>query len=346
MSSRDYCLITVLLTTFGLTGVACLNWVVDPFGQYGTGVLPVIVQASRTQKLDLMEGLECVPPGLILGSSRMLKFEPNYLQRKLGVTFFNAAVNHGRPADYLAMVRWYHERWNVYPKIVILGVDSAALNKIVPLDARIATEDRLAKVVPECISLNDSLAKYRELIGFKQMSSSLRSIRAIVKNRHESEPIEFYKPDGLLVYRQREEEISNGNYDFQVALKYNEQEFENVYRAFDEFSEKEVSHLVKVVRDLREHGSQVYLFVTPFHPELRATLSNLSHFEARESEAHELLKLLSKHHGAYVSDCRDIASYKGDPTEFVDGIHPLETNTRLIIDRLLPTRGDTRYAIQ
>ena len=346
MTSRNYCLLTLSMTLFGLGGVACINWFVDPYGQYGTGIVPVIVQASRTQKLDLMEKLDEVPLGLILGSSRVQKIEPRYLEEKTGLSFFNAGVNHGRPTDYLAIVRWYQKRWKSFPEIVVIGVDAEALNAVVPLDGRISTEQRLAANVPEAITWKDGFSRYTELVGFKQLRSSISGMQNALRPRVDDDPVETIQPDGLLVYRHRESELRNGTYDFKSALRYNELEYTQLYRTYHEISGTEAMRLVETVRLLQKHGTRVYLFVTPFHPELIESLSHDRNFDKRENETRQLLSLLARHDGAIVADLGDLSKFDGDPTQFVDGIHPLEPNTRLMMDRLLEVKGASQYALQ
>ncbi len=346
MTSRNYCLLTLALTVFGLGSVACINWIVDPYGQYATRFVPVIVQASRTQKLDLMEKLDKAPLGLVLGSSRVQKIEPSYLEEKTGRVFFNAGVNHGRPTDYLAIVRWYHERWKTFPEIVVIGLDAAALHAVVPLDGRITTDQRLAATVPEAITWKDSFSRYTELIGFKQLRSSIYGIQNALCLKTEDDPAETLQSDGLLVYRHRESKLRNGSYDFKSALRFNEQEFTQLYRTYKEISGSEAMRLVETVRLLRKHGTQVYLFVTPFHPELIESLSHDGNFEKRETETRQLLNLLARHDGAFVADLGDLSKFDGDPMQFVDGIHPLEPNTRLMMDRLLEIKGASQYALQ
>ncbi len=346
MNPRSYCFMTFYLTVFGLGCVACLNWIVDPFGQYGTGVFPTRVQASRAQKIDLLERLDQAPAGLILGSSRVLKMEPEYLEKRTGRNFFNAGVNHGRPKDFLAILRWYHQRWNTYPEMVILGIDSAALSEVAPLDARITTELRLANVVPESISMKDSMARYFELTSLKQAKVSLNSILKSIRRSITVDPHEFYAMDGRIVYRQREQEVREGTYDFASAMNYNKREFDQIYRSFQRLSTEEVAFLVEAVSKLHQHHTAIYTFVTPFHPELSATLSELENFHARERESRQLLALLGLRFGIHIADLGNLTSFGGDPNDFVDGIHPLEKNTRLMVDRLLETQGGSQYAVQ
>jgi hypothetical protein len=346
MTPRSYCLLTSGLTIIGLAIVASLNWLVDPFGHYQTGCFPVIVQASRAEKLNLLENHREPPSGLILGSSRVLKFEPEYLSEKTGLTFFNAGVNHGRPADFLAIIRWYQQRWKTLPKMVVLGVDSASLCESIPLDARITTEPRLAQVIPEAITLKDSLAKYCDLVSMKQARSSLTSLSACIRGPRSGEPTEYFASDGRIVYRQREAQLRDGVYDFESALRYNEREFDQLYKSFHQISGSEAMYLVDTVRLLREHGTKVHIFLTPFHPAMIPTLTKQMHFEAREKETRQLLAMLAMHCGAAFSDLADQKNFEGDPAAFVDGIHPLEANTRRMIDRLLNIEGGSYIALQ
>ncbi|HUP80382.1 MAG TPA: hypothetical protein VM260_17640, partial [Pirellula sp.] len=96
---KRFCVCTACIVAVSLFCVATVNWTVNPYGQYSSSCFEPIVQDSRCEKIELFERLETAPLGLILGSSRALKFEPEYLQTRTSQTFFNFAVNHGRPED-------------------------------------------------------------------------------------------------------------------------------------------------------------------------------------------------------------------------------------------------------
>jgi hypothetical protein len=346
MHPRIFSLLTLLWSVLGLSAIAMLNWLVDPFAQYQTGILPPLIQDSRKEKLALLEASAELPEGLILGSSRVMKIEPHYLTAKTGLRFFNAGVNHGRPADYLAWIRWYQQRWQRYPKLVVLGVDTAALHRLVPVDGRITAEPALADEVPELVTWKDRWERATELLGFKQTRASLQSIATGLRRQGRASPAEYFAADGRIVYREREAKIQEGTYDFAAALRYNEGEFQQLYRDFDDLSLVEVVTLIKTVENLIQHGTEVYLFNTPFHPELQRSLEPLPYFAQRQQEAKRLLELLADRYGVSIADFSDIESFEGDESDFVDGIHPLESNTRRMMDQLLANPGAKRYALQ
>lgn len=346
MSARRYSLLTLLWMLIGLSSIAMLNYIVDPFGQYDSGWFVPIVQDSRAEKLELIETIDEAPQGLILGSSRVLKFEPTYLESKTNLKFFNAGVNHGRPSDYVAWTRWYEQRWGRYPQVVIIGVDTATFHDVVPIDGRITGEPKLASLVPELVSTNEHCQLMTELIGFKQTKASLLALKSHICGTSDRTKVDFFDRDGRIVYQHREKELESGTYDFANALEYNRGEFKAVYGSFLHLSTREMTILAKLVRTFRDNGAQVYLFNTPFHPELRKSLEALPRFEEREREAKLFLEILSERTGSIAMDLSHVESFDGDASMFVDGIHPLELNTRKMIDRLLANPGASTYALQ
>jgi hypothetical protein len=194
--------------------------------------------------------------------------------------------------------------------------------------------------------MKESMARYFELTSLKQAKLSLISILTAVRKSTSSEPHEFYAKDGRIVYRQREQELIDGTYDLEGAIDFNRREYAQIYRSFQRLFNEEVDCLVEAISILHQHHASVYVFITPFHPELTAKLSELENFHARERETRELLTILEGRFGIHVAELGDLASFGGNPSDFVDGIHPLEKNTRLMLDHLLENKGGSQYAVQ
>jgi hypothetical protein len=104
--------------------------------------------------------------------------------------------------------------------------------------------------------------------------------------------------------------------------------------------------LQEVVAQCEQQGCQVTLFLTVHHPTLRKTLSRKTEFERFELDARIALQRIADECQARFVDLSSLDTFGGDPNEFVDGIHPLEPNTRLMIDRLFPKSPEAQYAIQ
>ena len=319
-----------------LCGVAALNRVVDPYAQYGTRLLPPAVQTSRADKVRLLAEEKAPVEGLILGSSRVLKLEPDYLRERTGLRFFNAGVTHARPEDMLALVRHFAAARGHFPKMALVGIDVAALRDAAPPDARLIADPDLYPHVPELHTWENSLQPLQELISYQQTRSSLQSLMRFARGKN-SEPAESFRPDGMIVYHERQRQREEGKYDFDAALDYNVREYREAFRDYPEISPQRKAMLGELVELLRDHGCRVHLFITPDHPRLADSLAELESYPARRSDTADLLRSLE---GDLVSftDLVSIESFAGDADEFIDGIHPLEKNTRRMIERLVHTR--------
>ncbi len=204
----------------------------------------------------------------------------------------------------------------------------------------------MAKLVPERVTWKEQANLLSELLSFKQTKASAKCLAFALLPKIRPTPNEYFAPDGRIIYEKREQELREGTYDFVSALQYSQAEFSDVYRKFDRLAFDEIMTLVETVKTLQQSGSEVYLFTTPFHPELRNSLSKIAYFKDRENETKQLLDILAKRFGVKVADLSDIRSFRGTSEEFVDGIHPLEPNTRRMIDRLFEGPGKDRYAVQ
>src|SRR5205814_2373867 len=85
--------------TAQLLAVLAFDAAVDPWGQLGTGLFPSLIPTDRPAKAKLVDRLAAPPELVVFGSSRALKIDPAYLQRKLGLRGFNAGVSDGEPED-------------------------------------------------------------------------------------------------------------------------------------------------------------------------------------------------------------------------------------------------------
>ena len=343
IDGKSFSLYFGLILGIGLSVVAALNFAIDPLAQYGTGLLPPIVQTSRENKVQGLPAYasNSTQPveGLILGSSRVLKIEPDYLQERTGHKFYNAGVNHGKPEDMLAMVRYFETVQHQYPKIAIIGVDVIAFQDLLPIDARLLANRSLRGLIPEAINWSQRLSPLADLFSFQQTKSSVKSV--IHHFRVGDAPVlESLTDDGTIDYHSRESRIEAGTYDFESALEYNRREFQEFFIGYDKLSQQRLNLLKLAVKKLADNQCRVYLFITPEHPALLDTLRKKTTYQDRHNELANELSAFASASEVHFQDLALIDSFGGDPNQFVDGIHPLEFNTRLMIDQLIPLRKE------
>ena len=346
LQPRVFCAVVVSLATMCLLVVATVNFIVDPYAQYASDVFEPLVQTSRAQKVQLLADMSPTPDGLVLGSSRVMKLEPDVLQRVTGSTFLNAGVNHAKSEDHLAMLRHYHSKTGEMPKWVVLGLDVNSFSDQNQTDARLLSNSDLLPHVSGSVPLSDRFQRWRELFSWQQTKMSITSIRH-PKTEDGEPPLESFRADGLLVYHQREQEIADGTYDFRGALDYTKREYKQLLFNFDRLSERRCEMFAALARECRQANSRLVVFLTPMHPELRAYVENSTAYELRKRELNDFLAAQAKSEGFTLVDLSDITRFDGDPALFVDGVHPLEPNTRKMIQRLVSQRSPKdAYAVQ
>ncbi len=343
---RAFCAIVVSRVTTCLLVVATVNFIVDPYAQYASDVFEPLVQTSRAQKVQLLADMTPTPDGLVLGSSRVMKLEPDVLEHLTGCRFLNAGMNHAKSEDHLAMLRHYRSKKGTMPRWVVLGLDVNSFSDQNQTDARLLSNSDLLPHVSSSVPLSDRFQRWRELFSWQQTKMSLTSIRHPKKD--ESEPaLESFREDGLLVYHQREQEIAEGNYDFQGALDYTKREYKQLLHDFDRLSERRCELFSTLAQECRQADCRLVVFLTPMHPELHAYVSDSTTYEARKRELKEFLTGQADREGFTLVDLSDITRFDGDPALFVDGVHPLEPNTRKMIQRLVSQRSPKdAYAVQ
>ncbi|MFK7737821.1 MAG: hypothetical protein AB8B50_17440 [Pirellulaceae bacterium] len=350
MSPKYFSVACIALVCTALVSVAALNLATDPYAQYGTQLVHPVVQESRLEKIRLLDACDEPPLGLVFGSSRVHKFEPDYLAEHLGIPFFNLGVNHGKPEDFLALLRHYRSRFHQTPRIAIVGIDPISLSESEPTDARLLGSDLLSSQIIEFLTVEDQLQRWSDLISWNQTRYSLVSLKNLVlPSKTVAE--ESFRSDGLIQYHQREKEIAEGSYDFQSALQYNQQEYEALYRRAAELSGRRCACIEKFIEECQQSDCQVVLFLPPQHPQLARHLSEaITPHDSNHSyrvRALEFIHAMASRKKVPLFDFTEIESFNGQADLFVDGVHPLEPNTRRMINAMTHSLTvEHKYALQ
>ncbi len=320
----------------GVTGIASTNTIVNPYAQYASHFFQPVVQTSRASKLVLFDACcDVTPPDvLILGSSRVQKFEPRYVEQLTGLRCFNAGVNYGSTEDFLAWFRHYWTKTKRAPKLLLLGIDVAGFSDAARADPRLLGCRPLAHELNDVLNIRDRLQPYRELLDLSQTRQSLRSLILHLRDRV-PQPEERYCDDGLLVYDRRERELAEGTYDFEGPLNYTIDEYRHKFCNFGSVSNQQLEVLNKLFQQCEEAGTNVIAFYTTNHPRQLAALRVDAEYDRYSALVDARLRPTCDRYHVRLVDLAEINQYGGDSAEFVDGIHPLESNTRRMLDVIL-----------
>ena len=331
----------IVVTALVMGAVLALNVVADPYGSVGTHFFPTVTTSDRTVKADRIEALGQPPDLVVLGSSRSMRYEPEYLEEKTGLSAFNAGVNGiGGTADAWAMTQFVHDTWpEADPEYLwMLDVES-----FVPFEvgARTANEPRMAQYVGQA-----SIGK-----GPKEFAQALWQNRSTLFSLDTA-----YDSARLILYRE-EAKNSQSKYQKQILAdgvlkprKWSEKEWDrrwpnsierysnlhkNVFKGLDPTAQE---YFQKTLAFMNEQGKTPVIALTPVNPKLRQILAPLGWTE-RYEEVVAYLESLQGEYDFVLLDMTDPRVFDYDKQEWYDGVHMTAVNTRPAIDHILEQTG-------
>lgn len=331
-------LFTLAFATFSigsLCAIAGFNYLVNPLNYYQSSYFQPLVQTTREEKVAHLSTMHRAPDGIILGSSRVLKIEPAYLKDRTGRSFYNAGVTHAHAEDHVAMLRFFRQRFARWPDYIIIGIDEFAFSANESIDRDLIATPQLARQIEDSISWRDQLQPYRSLVEWQQTSLSLRSFRQHVLLQDARDKNESIQSDGKIVYHLREKQIADGKYDFQSALNYSIREYSQIVSRFKAVCPRRLSLLGDTLKLCAKSGSKIVLIFTPIHPQLYLRLAVDPNYDKRLAELRDAINRIASDTNSTVYDFTDPKTFDGENSMFIDGIHPLESNTRRMVDAIL-----------
>ena len=319
---------------------ASLIRLVDPHGEFGTGLFPVVELDARAEKMRLFEAYraKAAPEGLVLGSSRAMKLSPRTLETETGRRFFNFAVDNARAEDDLAIYRWVRGQ-GVPIKVLVIGLDVEALHDDDKPDPGLVRNDGLVQALargplPEPGLLASvpptgpirTLKKYKSTFTIEYLSDAVRAVRFHLRPESRPLPQMEFEPDGYLRYRRWEVERAAGTFRFDRDLEHCLTKYLTRFDQMSTLSRRRRAYLRQLVEEANADGARVLLWITSLHPMtaryLEAHTSYASLLEA--TRAYE--EAIARDDGIAAYDFSRPESYEGTALGWYDCAHIDEAN--------------------
>ncbi len=331
--------IALLSFFLGTAGIMAMNYVVNPHGKYNSSVLPSLVWTGRADKAKLLKEFDENPDVLILGSSRSMKIDPDFIKEKTGMPAFNAAVNSANAEDYYAMLRYSLDTLEKKPKYIILGIDVEAFHNNTPIDERLLFNQTLSKYLnaKDQISFKDTLIS---LLSYEETSNSFVSLYYKITGYPDQST--YYDDDGFLHYTRKSGTVTEQNYESKI------EEYIKRYRArfagYTHLSEKRKDYFEKFLALANEENIKVISFITTLHDDIIDDLKKTRNYDEIKRQLVTYLNELDQQHANFVYEDYDrVDKYDGILTAFYDGAHIHEKNAVRIAERLLEKAFSNDY---
>lgn len=327
--------IVMLLITAGF------NIAIDPTGEWPGQMLRPLVRTSREAKVKLLKKQNQPPETLVLGSSRVMKFEPKFISKYLKGPVFNASVNSAMTEDYWAMLKYAIDDQKAPLKHIVLGVDVEAFSNARPMDARLLATPQLVKYLhePSWKVIQRWFKRFSQALSLPQLKLSWRSLKFWLNGYPEL--ASRYENDGFLIYIKWESQRKNGTLDTKKLLDKNKARYVDRMKGYNEIDSKRIEYFRRFVELCQSQNIKIIAFITPLHPELEAHIEQKNKiYKELKQKVHQHLKMYSAQKQLLYVDTRHIEAFNGIEGEYYDGAHPTVINTRKHIKYLLTKKAD------
>ena len=336
-----FVLVLALVTALVMGAVLALNVVADPYGSVGTHLFPTVTTSDRTVKADKIEQLKQPPQLVVLGSSRSMRYEPSYLEKKTGLRTFNAGVNGiGGTADAWAMTQFIHHVWPDDQPAYLWMLDVEAFVPFA-VQARTANEPRLAQYVGQASAGKGpvELAKaiWQNRTTLFSLDTAKDSVRLLLyRDKAKNMQSKYRKQildDGVLKQRLWSEKEWKRRFPNSVERYTNL--YKNVYTKMDPEAQ---TYFTKTLAFMNAQGATPLIALTPINPKLRKILGPMG-WEVRHKQVVAYIESLKGTYDFVFVDLTDPSVFGFGPKQFYDGMHMTTINTEKALDYILKQTG-------
>jgi hypothetical protein len=312
--------------------VLAFDVVVDPWGQLGTGVFPSLVPTDRPVKVALIDRLPKAPQLVVFGSSRALKLDPAYLERRIGQRGFNAGVSDGEPEDAWAFLNLIHARFpHAHPHFLYM-LDVEAFRGTP--DPGVLDTPQLARSIPFNRRWSARVHGILPLVSWKGLRASIRVFRKTVFGGGIPLRNTVFTSNGFRIFDAHDLAFARGS-TFEQQLRDSEALYSWVYRVlYHRLSPTQQRYFEDTLAKMDAWGRPPVIVLTPIHPEMRAALGPLG-WNARYRQVLAYLHHLSRRYRFSLVDMTSLSSFGGSPRLFYDGFHLTVPNMHRLLDTLV-----------
>lgn len=312
-------LLVALLLTAGVTG---LNWYVDPLGEVRSDVTR---RQDVRDKLDLIQGWRTAPDLLVLGSSVVMKWDPDDVERITGRSAFNAGVTGAQPKVMFAFASYVAEQHpEDFPNLV-LGISHFGFHS--GQDGFLREDDRLRRQLWRP-SWRDDLKRYAGLASLRLAGSSLEVLRHRAAGTTPKEgaavdgdPRSYRKiaKDGFLLHEYPDDPETVRRITANHAARYRGA-FESWAAAGGKLNPQQVRYFERTIALANRHGHTPVVVLTQLNPAARELLRDTP-LEQQEREVLEYMREAGTRLDFTLVDARRPERFGGSEADFYDATH-------------------------
>jgi hypothetical protein len=290
-------------------------------------------EASRTEKIRLLDKLVQAPQLLVLGSSRAMRLDPALLRRLTGLIGFNAAVSSGTCADGWCFLHLIADRFPSTPAprvIWMLDVEQFRARAIHPW---LLSVPRLTQYIPAQFLPAPSLpasAGAPTPAGVSALPPAARTLPSAapvsaVADQTSGAAVDYgyrriYAPDGLLRWAPDDHKAAHG-WSLADGIADSVHKYRAIYpRGFKGLGSMPGWFVRESIKLLNSQGVRPVIVLTPYQPRLLDFIAGRG-WPRRHQQVLAFFAALRPSCDFVLLDMTRLSSFGGRASEFYDGTH-------------------------
>lgn len=365
MRPKRFVLAAMAAFVASAVAVVLLGVWLNPWGGFG----PVGFHRLPNGRYTKTKHIDAMPKGqrpqiYVLGSSNVMRYSADTIERLWGKKAFNYGVFWGRPEDFYAIAEHLYEDLGERPEMFIVGLDVWSLRRpevignpvFEGMRRRLINTPTLSRHLDEYSRVKHAWASVTDALSQQHLEEGFRARRGTTRAPWpESLPTRELSAWGgrtwyVNSYNWEVERVGTDVFEaveagtLRISDAFRERVLKDPRREFDFFSQyvfdelwpKRVDYLERFLASAEEHGTKVAVVLNPVQPLFRQYLLEKSPYASLLERQKALLREMQERHPnlIIVLDVTRIEELGADPEGFFDEIHPATRNCDLILERL------------
>ncbi len=312
------------------------NFLINPRGNYPPSFFPTLVTNYRNKKVNDFANLDETPEMVIIGSSRALSLNPEYIEDKTGISSYNFAVTGTYLDEYLVIMRYVFDQSKLDPPKVIL-IDRPGFTVGYGATANRAPLQFFPYIDQESRS-KLFINRVTDLINLHQFTESLYVLQFFMFNQ-DYQPVWTIYENGFgipHINKSLGEAIGDS-----LSNRLDRKSCDNF------FPDESMPILEEMVTLAAQHQTSILFYTSPANPEyVKAHQEQIqdNNLEGEKSECGKILSDFyrnlvasnSQVHSIFFPHPDDFNGYS-DERGYYDGSHMTEINNNLLLDAMSET---------
>ncbi len=347
--SRKFAMIFIASFAF----IVLLGFWVNVSGN-STGLFPSSINPSmaerawKTRRVDDAIRRNRKAGVVIMGSSRMMQANPEYIEGLTGQPTFNYGVSAAGPLDFLTQLKYMVSK-KYRPKTIVLGLDESAFAEVSSQYEiqTVAHWGLLSKApFPENFSLlGRALGNVTPETTWMSLMNIVDSFDSSGKNekgapkreRNLKHVSNVMLENGYIIYKDRAVLAEEDNHNLDREIQQHARKWvkmmgsgEGGKRALEPLARR-VDLFDQYLKLAKDNGIEVRVLLLPMHPDFERAALTADMMEDRD-KLNGMLKAVCEKYGTVYKDFRKVESYGGDLEQFWDGAHQRPENMRRMMN--------------